>query len=139
MGFLLDTVTLSELRKKRKADPRVLAWQSMNRGPGYLSVITLNEIRYGIRRVQTSDEVFAERLEVWYRDILRANDLFVIIPVDRRIAETAADLRYDFKMSYEDSMIAGTARVHSLTLATRNSQDFIDCGIAWVNPWTCEN
>jgi len=135
MPFLLDTVTLSELRKKQKAHPQVLAWQSAQSGPGYVSVITLNEIRYGIRRVRRSDEAFADRLEIWYHDILRATDLFVQIPVERAVAEIAADFRYDFKMSYDDALIAATAKARGLTLATRNTDDFEGCGIGWVNPW----
>jgi hypothetical protein len=34
-----------------------------------------------------------------------------------------------------DSMIAATAAVHSLTVATRNTKDFTACGVATFNPW----
>lgn len=59
MAFLLDTVTLSALRKKEKADPRLLAWQSAHSGRASVSVITLNEIRFGIRQVRRNDKAFA--------------------------------------------------------------------------------
>jgi len=36
---------------------------------------------------------------------------------------------------FKDSLIAATARIHNLTLATRNTADFQDCGIQLVNPW----
>lgn len=136
MAFLLDTVTLSELRKKGKADARVLAWQSAHPGLAYISVITLNEIRFGIRQVSRTDEAFAERLEIWYQDILRARDLFQFVSVDRVIAEAAADLRHDFKMGYDDALIGATAQLHGLTLATRNTADFQATGVDLVNPWT---
>jgi predicted nucleic acid-binding protein len=135
MAFLLDTVTLCELRKKEKADPRLLAWQSAHPGRACVSVITLNEIRFGIRQVRRKDKAFAARLEIWYQDILRAKDLFRLISVDRAIAETAADLRHDFKMGYDDALIGATAQIHGLTLATRNAADFEATGVAWVNPW----
>jgi len=135
MAFLLDTVTLSELRKRGKADPRVLAWQSAHPGPGYVSVITLNEIRFGICRVRAKDKAFAERLEIWYQDILNAKDLFIQVSVDRVIAETAADLRHDFRMGYDDALIGATAMARGLTLATRNTSDFKAIGLRWTNPW----
>jgi predicted nucleic acid-binding protein len=37
-----------------------------------------------------------------------------------------------------DSLIAATAKVHHLTLATRNTADFQACGIDLVNPWQPE-
>jgi predicted nucleic acid-binding protein len=32
-------------------------------------------------------------------------------------------------------LIAATAQEHQLTLVTRNTQDFTDCGIALFNPF----
>jgi len=135
MPFLLDTVTLSELRKKQKAAPRVLAWQAAHPGLGYVSVITLNEIRFGIRQFQATDAAFAQRLEIWYQDILHARDLFALLPVDQAVAEAAADLRHEFKMGYDDALIGATAQVHGLTLATRNTEDFEAPRIDLINPW----
>ena len=34
-----------------------------------------------------------------------------------------------------DALIAATARVHNLTLVTRNVTDFADCGVDVVDPW----
>ena len=36
----------------------------------------------------------------------------------------------------QDAMIAATARVHSLTVVTRNERDFRHFGVALVNPFT---
>jgi len=58
-----------------------------------------------------------------------------ILSVDRQVAEIAALYRADHKTPYYDSQIAATARVHNLTLATRNIADFADTGISLVNPW----
>jgi predicted nucleic acid-binding protein len=35
----------------------------------------------------------------------------------------------------EDAMIAATARVHGLTVATRNERDFAAFGVALLNPF----
>ncbi|XGB40582.1 MAG: hypothetical protein LVT47_02890 [Cyanobacteria bacterium LVE1205-1] len=37
--------------------------------------------------------------------------------------------------SQADILIAATARVHNLTLVTRNIRDFEDCGISLLNPF----
>jgi toxin FitB len=35
----------------------------------------------------------------------------------------------------EDAMIAATARVHGLTMATRNTKDFVNLGVEALNPF----
>ena len=39
-------------------------------------------------------------------------------------------------MSMADAQIAATCRSHGAVLATRNVDDFADCGIAIDDPWT---
>ena len=51
------------------------------------------------------------------------------------LAEHAADIRSVSQCPYQDAFIAATAKVHNLTLATRNTGDFEACGIDLVNPW----
>lgn len=136
MPLLLDTVTLSELRRGAKAHPAVVQWQApLADTVFYVSAITFNEICYGIRKVERSDPAFAGLLRAWYFRLLERADVFREIPVDRVIAEVAADFRYDHRMANEDAFIAATAHIHGLTLATRNTGDFIRAGIALVNPW----
>jgi predicted nucleic acid-binding protein len=135
MSFLLDTVTLSELRKKSRTHPAVFAWQKKQTGNAFISVVTMNEIQYGIRTVESRDVNFAEHLKSWYQEILAARDFFTLLPVDLRVAEQSADLRYHHKMSYNDSLIAATAICHDLTLATRNVDDFLGTNVKLVNPW----
>ncbi len=139
MAFLLDTVTVSELRKGTRTNPAVLAWQvSEAADPAYLSVITMNEIRYGILKQKRRDRKFAELLEVWYASLVSQPLVFPLLGVDLPIAELAADFRGNEGLSYADSLIAATAKVHSLTLATRNTADFAATGIALFNPWDFE-
>jgi len=133
---LLDTVTLAEFRKKAGAHPAVIFWQKSVTGQKYwLSVITLNEIRYGYRKVEKHDPVFASSLKRWYQGIVANAAEVSILPVDRSIAEQAADFRASLGLSYNDALIAATAQVHGLTLATRNVSDFSQTGISIVNPW----
>jgi predicted nucleic acid-binding protein len=135
MPVLLDTVTVSELRRaESRMHPGVWNWQQ-GIGDAFISVITLNELRYGIRKVARRDPDFAARLNAWYAQILARPQKFRVLPVDRAIAELAADFRAERDSPFEDSLIAATAKVHNLTLATRNIADFKDCGIDLVNPW----
>lgn len=132
--FLLDTVTLSELRQEKKVHPSVRNWQA-GIGDVWLSVITLNEIRYGMRKVERKDPAFASRLAAWYAAIIAQPQRFRILDVDLAIAEQAADIRAAHGTPFPDSLIAATAKVHHLTLATRNTADFAATGIQLVNPW----
>lgn len=134
MPYLLDTVTLSEFRKGRKAHPSVGKWQE-GIGDTWLSVITLNEMHYGMRKVERKDPAFAAILADWYRNVLCHPRRFRVVNVNRDIAEQAANYRAAFGTPLPDSLIAATAKVHNLTLATRNTSDFAPCGIDLVNPW----
>ena len=139
MALLLDTVTFSEFRKKADAHPAVIAWQKSVTGQKHwLSVITLNEIRYGYRMVEKRDPAFSASLQRWYRGIVANFNEVSFLAVDQLIAERAADFRALFGMSYNDSLIGSTAQVHGLTLATRNVSDFAQTGISIVNPWNDE-
>ncbi len=136
MAILLDTVALSELRKKSKAAKAVIKWQQSEAGTlAYVSVITLNEIRYGKTMVAKRDPEFAARLDKWYAEILEASSLYSIMPVSLQIAEKAADFRAEHGIAFNDSLIAATAEVHGLILATRDVGDFEQTGIPLVNPW----
>jgi predicted nucleic acid-binding protein len=116
--------------------PSVIAWQASEGGsPAYVSVITMNEIRYGAKKVAFRDPGFAARLADWYQEILAAKPLYTILPIGIEIAELAADYRAAYGMSLNDSLIAATASVHGLTIATRNTADLEITGVSLFNPW----
>jgi predicted nucleic acid-binding protein len=50
-----------------------------------------------------------------------------MLPLDRPVLDQAVKLRQLRKLSLGDSLVAGTALVHKLTLATHNTSDF-----AWI-------
>lgn len=136
MPYLLDTVTISAFRRNGRTPPEVLRWSASLDVPcHYLSVISLNEIRFGIRTVEAKDPDFAQELHDWYQAIVEEDRFYRILPVDREIAEIAALYQADHETPYYDSLIAATAKVHGLALATRNTADFQATGISLVNPW----
>jgi len=68
--FLIDTVTLSELRK-RERDPMVVKWFERQRTADlFLSVISIGEIERGIARQRTTDPGFAGALADWLDRVL---------------------------------------------------------------------
>jgi predicted nucleic acid-binding protein len=133
-AVLLDTVTVSEIRRGSQGNQNVWQWQQGFRSAN-LSVITLNEVLYGIRKVERKDPDFAGRLHLWYATLLGRPARYRILAVDRAIAEQAAEYRAIHGTALADSLIAATAKVDGLTLATRNTADFQACGIKLVNPW----
>ncbi|HZN65889.1 MAG TPA: type II toxin-antitoxin system VapC family toxin [Tepidisphaeraceae bacterium] len=47
-----------------------------------------------------------------------------VLPLDQPVLDSAVSLRRQRRMSLGDSLVAGTALVHRLTLVTRNTDDF---------------
>ncbi len=136
MSLLLDMVTVSELWKGNRTDLAVRRWHDALTGsPAYLSVVTMNEILYGILKLKGRDEDFAKLLSRWYESLVTEPEIFPLLDVNLRTAERAADFRASFGMSYNNSFIAATASVHGLSLATRNVSDSERTGINLINPW----
>ncbi|MGD2088306.1 MAG: type II toxin-antitoxin system VapC family toxin [Candidatus Aminicenantes bacterium] len=50
--------------------------------------------------------------------------LLKVLPVDSEVIDKAVSLRQQRKLTLGDSIIAATALLHNLTLATRNFDDF---------------
>ena len=101
----------------------------------WISVITPMEIRVGIHQVRRRDPEFAEKLETWLTATVLPEFQQHMIGIDTQIALQAAEYRAIHSLCPNDSLIAATAKVHSLTLATRNIADFQGTGISLVNPW----
>src|SRR5271165_5480237 len=136
MALLIDTNVVSELRKKGACDPNVVAWQAKASGTQwFISAISLMEIRRGILMARRKDAAFAELLEAWYETKVKPTFEGCILPIDLAVSERCSTLLSERTRSMADALIAATAYVHDLTLATRNLADFADCGVKIVNPW----
>jgi len=101
----------------------------------YLSVVTINEIRYGLKCVEKKDPNFAQHLTSWYENILQDQETYKLCEIDALTAHVAADFRHAYKLPNQDSLIAATAKVKNLTLATRNIKDFERTEVELINPW----
>ena len=138
--FLLDTNVVSELRRAKKCDPSVAAWQKSQLVEScYLSVISLMEIRLGIELARRRDAVGAKALARWYEGQVKTGFAGRILGVDGSVAEECAALHATRTRPFRDALILATARVHRLTVVTRNEVDFVDAGTPLLNPWNFLN
>ena len=132
--YLLDTVVLSELRKRERADG-VERWLR-EKAPDtlFLSAVTIGEIERGIVLQQTRNRAFAEALNAW---LDRTVDIYYdrILPIDIAVARRWGRLSARIGHGGADLLIAATALEHSLTVITRNIRHFIPTGVAVENPF----
>lgn len=134
-GFLLDTNVISELVKPSPNRNVVKFLSTLDNA--WLSIINLHEIRYGLMLLPKGKRrsELAEKLQQLLSEYSN-----LIIPIDQLEAEQAALFRVNVKhqgrvLHLADSLIAGTAKAHDLTLATRNVDDFFGIDIDITNPW----
>jgi hypothetical protein len=133
LSFLLDTNVVSEIRRGR--DPHVRAWANgVEDIDLHLSVMTLGEIRKGIELLRSRDPAQAEVFADWLGE-LHSRFAERIVPIDAAVAEEWGRLNATAPRNTVDSLIAASARVRGLTVVTRNTGDFEDCGVALINPW----
>jgi predicted nucleic acid-binding protein len=132
--FLLDTNVVSDLRRGRKTHAALLDWfQEQAADALYLSVITLGEIRQGIEQVRRRDPQQAQSLNRWLDDLARHYGGRVL-PIDPAVADDWGRLRTVRSLPVIDAFLAATARVHGLTLVTRNERDFRGLDVTVLNP-----
>jgi|SRR5689334_23242695 len=132
--FLIDTVVLSELRK-RSRDARVVAWMSSQSTMDlYLSVVTIGEIERGIEGRRGRDPGFAKSLSSWLDRVLTLYGTR-ILPFDLSTARRWGRLSAVLGNQSADLIIAATALEHGLTVATRNTRHFAPTGVPLLDPF----
>lgn len=135
MKFLLDTNIISEIRKRDRAHPNVASWVARTPVKEIgTSVIVLAEIRRGIELKRRHDKEQAEALDRWFAQ-MRMRLGTRVLPVDEPIAEAWALLSVPDPLPLIDGMLAATAKVHALTLVTRNTADVVRAGVKVFNPF----
>ena len=100
----------------------------------YLSVLTLGEVRRGIRLLEGRDPAQAGVYEAWLTTVLRdyANR---IVPVDAEAAEEWGSINARDPVPVVDGLMAATAKVMFLTFVTRNTSDVARTGVRLLNPF----
>ena len=132
-AYLLDTNVVSELRKP-KPHGSVVHWvQSLQGDQLFISAVTLGELQRGIERVRRQDAAKADEIERWVDQLEESVNL---LPMDGQCFREWAKLM-EKKSGHliEDAMLAATARVRGLQVATRNEKDFALFDVATFNPF----
>jgi len=131
--YLLDTNIVSELRKP-KPHGAVLAWLgALDDTQLYLSAVTVGEIQAGIELTREQDSAKALEIEAWLEMV---SATYNVLPMDAATFRAWAKLMHrKSDTPFEDAMIAATAEIHGLTVATRNIADFKSFGVPLFNPF----
>ncbi len=134
--FLLDTNVVSELRRPERADANVRAWASATPAEFHsISVVTVLELERGILLVERRDAKQGAVLRRWLEREILVPFAARILPIDRAVAQRCAGLHIPDPRPERDALIAATALVNGLIVATRNVADFEPMGVGVLNPW----
>ncbi|WP_066800915.1 type II toxin-antitoxin system VapC family toxin [Moraxella oblonga] len=135
--YLYDNNYISELVKRDK-NPNVVAffnYVQANQLKGYLSIITIGEIEFGIEKLNNrNDFLQAQRLRNWYN-----NNLPLIaersLVFDEQCAKVWGNLMAKNPHNPIDKQLCATAIVFDLVLVTRNVKHIEDTGVKYINPF----
>jgi predicted nucleic acid-binding protein len=137
-GWLLDTNVLSELRRP-KPEPKVVRFVAdQPLELLHISVVTLVEIRFGIevlpdvnRRSELNDwlshkvrPMFEQRVLPISEDVMLK--WWLLVEEGRKGGHT---------FSQPDRIIAATAQHHGLTVASRDTDEYVRARVPVFNPW----
>lgn len=138
--YLLDTNVISEIRKIRfgSANKNVAKWaDDVDARELYLSVITVEELEIGVLLLERRDPKQGSVLRAWLdQQVLPAFE-GRILEIDMTIVLRSAHLHVPNPnpKPLRDGLIAATALVHSMTVVTRNVDDFKMAGVKVFDPW----
>lgn len=137
MRVLLDTCVLSELQRT-EGTARVKAFvAALDSGEIFLSVLSIGEIHKGVARLAESRR--KRTLRAWLHS-LETHHSGRILPVDLETCRLWGSISADAQrrgrtIPAVDGLIAASAILHRLHVATRNTADFEPTGALVVNPW----
>jgi len=133
--MLIDTNVISELRKGPRCDLNVASWYATVPEAGiFLSVLVLGEICRGIALAARRDPMKAKALEHWMF-ALQHRFADRLLGVDGEVAEQWGQMSARRSVPVIDGLMAATAKVHDLTLITRNARDVAGLGVRVLDPF----
>ena len=137
--IVLDTNVLSEAIRPVPSR-RVLDWLAAQQPSGlFTTAISEAELFYGLALLPAGER--RTSLEEAVRRMLEEDFAQRVLPFDRAAASAFAVIASGRRkkgrpISEFDAQIAAVARIHGAAVATRNADDFRDCGIGVIDPWT---
>ena len=133
--FLVDTNVVSQMRKPRPVPEVASWWRKHIMSEMFLSAVTLHELRFGIELAPSGAK--RDGLEQWLVEYLIPAFAGRILPVDLSVADMCGRLAAKSKArgsspELADALIAATAKVHGLRVATLNRKHFDRLGVELV-------
>jgi predicted nucleic acid-binding protein len=101
----------------------------------FLSSVTILELEMGALRLARRDGDRGQAIQRWIQHRVLPAFVDRILAVDTHVARRCAQLHVPNPRPYRDSLIAATALVHGLIVATRNRVDFETMAVPLLNPW----
>jgi predicted nucleic acid-binding protein len=139
MLYLLDTNIISEIRKRKRANPGVVDFfVSTDPDTVYLPVQVIGEIRSGIDGLRHRDPTQAAALETWLTFLLHEYSERILL-FDIECALVWGRLIAGQSQNLIDKQIAAIALVHDLVVVTNNTKDFMPCDVKTFNPFFIAN
>lgn len=140
IGYLLDTNVVSLLSPSRIESARgLIEWLDKTEGTAdfFLSVVTVHEIERGIVLLERKGATAKARsLKHWMSGLLSTYE-DRILPIDAAVSALSGKLEAEAIAAGQspgmaDALIAGTAKIHDLTVMTLNIKHFEPFGIKLV-------
>ena len=128
--WLCDTNVLSEPLRPAP-NPAVVKWLSSLEAIA-VSVITVEEVSAGLHHKRASKQI------EWFNRFLTARCQIIVVTWE--VARLAGEMRGEFRRKGEqraqaDMLIAATAKLHDVGIATRNVKAFAGCRVELRNPF----
>jgi predicted nucleic acid-binding protein len=133
--YLIDTNVLSQTRKPKPV-PEVARWLRRRAVSELrLSAVTVHELRYGVEVADPGAR--RKSLELWLEQFVLPGLAGQILPVDVEVADYCGKLvarckKENYRPEFADALIAATAKVHGIPVATLNRKDFEPLGVEIV-------
>jgi predicted nucleic acid-binding protein len=135
VSYLIDTNVISEVRKGKRCDKHVSAWYaSIADDDLFLSTLVLGEIRKGVELARRRDAAKAVALERWLQEV-ETTFGGRVLGIDNAVSDQWGRMCAIRPVPVIDGLLAATALVNGLTLATRNERDVAGLGATVLNPF----
>jgi hypothetical protein len=99
----------------------------------FVSAVTIGELQSGVDKTRIQDPQKASEIEAWIDRFAGSNQILAMDTACFR--EWGRLMHGKSEQLIEDGMIAATARVHGLVVATRNESDFRKLDVRLLNPF----
>lgn len=136
--IILDTNIISEMMKPIPS-PAVIVWLDQQDASAlYITSITIAEIVYGLRALPVGSR--SQLLEDAFHQTMMEAFEYRVLSFDEFSAHVYGQLMANRKqigkpLSILDGQIAAIAHANGFAVATRNTNDFLDCGLSLINPF----